>query len=242
LSAIEFFRQFAQLLQSNPPHVGDAAMVQELAKIGITPGKPFEPEGFGAERVKALEEGVQAASTLLASAEKRAMSVGKNGWSLPGKFGRYGTDYLTRAFTARIGLGALPPEDAIYINCRQDAGGAPLNGAKRYVMHFQKRETPPVRGFWSLTLYDEPGYFAANSINRYAIGDRDALQFNADGSLDLYIQQDSPGDKKQSNWLPAPAGNFKLFLRMYWPVEEVSGGRWAPPPVVAADAPAAQER
>jgi hypothetical protein len=91
-------------------------------------------------------------------------------------------------------------------------------------------------------LYDEPGYFAANSLNRYAIGDRDALQFNADGSLDLYIQQDSPGDKRQSNWLPAPAGNFKLFLRMYWPGDEMTGGRWAPPPVVAADAPAAQER
>ena len=241
LSAIEFFRQFAQLLQSNPPHAGDAAMIQELAKIGITPGKPFEPEGLGAERVKALEEGVQAASTLLASAERRAMSAGKNGWSLPGRFGRYGTDYLTRAFTARIGLGALPPEDAVYINCRQDAGGAPLNGAKHYVMHFQKSEIPPVGGFWSLTLYDEPGYFAANSLNRYAIGDRDALQFNADGSLDFYIQQDSPGDERQSNWLPAPAGNFKLFLRMYWPGDEVIGGRWAPPPVVAADAPAAQE-
>jgi hypothetical protein len=100
------------------------------------------------------------------------------------------------------------------------------------VLRFTKEQLPPVRAFWSLTMYDERQLFAANPINRYAIGDRDSLKFNADGSLDLYIQRESPGPGRESNWLPAPAkGAFTMNLRLYWPKPEVLDGTWSPPPV-----------
>ena len=91
------------------------------------------------------------------------------------------------------------------------------DGANKYVMHFPKGQLPPAKGFWSLTMYDENYFFVANPINRYSISARQNLKSNPDGSVDLYIQNDSPGADKESNWLPAPAGKFVLMLRLYWP-------------------------
>jgi hypothetical protein len=103
------------------------------------------------------------------------------------------------------------------------------------VLHFDKGQIPPVRAFWSLTMYNEEQFFAANPQNRYAIGDRDALKYNPDGSLDIYIQRESPGKDKESNWLPAPAsGTFTMNLRLYWPKQEVLVGSWSPPGVARA--------
>ena len=229
MSATEFFTLFTELLKANPPHGGDEGVIAELAKIGIIAGQPFQPEKLGPENVKAVNDGIQVALSLFAKFEQQGPPVSKSGWSMPGKYGRYGTDYLGRAITARYALGALPAEDAVYLSCFHEASGAPLNGPKHYSLHFQKNEVPPVRAFWSLTLYDEHGYFSSNPIKRFAIGDRDALKFNPDGSLDLYVQHDSPGTEKESNWLPAPEGNFNLFLRLYWPDESVIKGQWAPP-------------
>jgi hypothetical protein len=113
-----------------------------------------------------------------------------------------------------------------------DADGKPLEGQNQYVLHFNKSELPPTDAFWSLTMYDEAGFQVANPINRFAIGDRDQLKFNPDGSLDLYIQHDSPGSDKESNWLPAPAsGNLGITLRLYAPKPAALDGRWAPPAV-----------
>ncbi len=233
MNAVEFFHLLAELLKTSPPHAADGPVMRQLAKIGIKPGESFPPEGLAPERVKAIEEGVQAATTFFSSWEKRT-SVGRTGWSLPVKAGRYGTDYAARAVAARYLLGGAPAEDAVYLSCRQDAHGSALNGSGRYVMHFEKTQIPPVRAFWSVTMYDDQGYFSANSIHRFAIGDRDALKLNADGSLDLYIQHDSPGADKENNWLPAPVGEFNLALRMYWPDESIISGRWTPPAVTRA--------
>jgi len=146
--------------------------------------------------------------------------------------GTYRTNYRARAEVAFGGLGANAVEDAVYPTAFTDADDQPFSSDSRYVLHFSKDEIPPVRGFWSLTIYDERQLFAANPINRYAIGDRDQLQFNADGSLDIHIQRASPGPDKESNWLPAPAsGSFTMNLRLYWPKAEVLDGTWAPPPV-----------
>ncbi len=112
-----------------------------------------------------------------------------------------------------------------------DGDGKPLNGAARYVLHFDKERIPPADAFWSLTMYGADQFFAANPLGRFAIGDRDKLTFNADGSLDLYIQTDSPGTDKEANWLPAPAGPFTMNLRLYLPRREALEGRWTPPPV-----------
>jgi len=132
---------------------------------------------------------------------------------------------------ALYGFGANLPEDAIYPNARVDGHGRPLNGAQRYVLHFAKGRTPPVNAFWSVTMYNSKQAFVPNPISRYAIGDRDRLKFNPDGSLDLYIQNESPGKDKDSNWLPAPKDDFNLILRMYWPQEAVLKGAWKPPGV-----------
>jgi len=236
LSTAEFFQAFASLLEKNPPHPDDAPMMQQLARVGIVLGKPFIPDAMGANTWKAFEEGASAsAKALVRPPESNAGRATRNGWTgFGGVVGRYGTNYLARAAVARMGLGALPPEDAVYIHCEQDASGKPLDGSHRYRLHFAKDQIPPVRAFWSLTMYSEDGYFVPNPIHRFAIGDRDALKFNPDGSLDLYIQHDSPGGDRDANWLPAPADTFNLSLRLYWPSDEIVSGRWTPPPITPA--------
>jgi hypothetical protein len=232
LSTAEFFQLVAQLLVANPPHAADQPIMRQLARIGVVAGKPFPAEKLSPDQLKAVDEGMQAAAKALAVIDPKTRPVGKTGWTLPGHYGRYGTDYPARALTARLLLGPLPAEDAIYLGCWRDAGGDALDGGRRYTMHFAKGEIPPAQAFWSLSLYDAQGYFASNPLKRFAIGDRDQLKFNADGSLDFYIQHDSPGNDKESNWLPAPPGAFSLALRIYWPEDQVISGAWAPPAVV----------
>ena len=146
--------------------------------------------------------------------------------------GIYGNYYLKRAIVAMSGLGAVQPEDAIYPFNVSDADGKPVVGENKYVLHFGKDDLPPVGAFWSLTMYDAEGFQVANPINRFAIGDRDALKFNADGSLDLYIQNENPGSDKESNWLPAPkSGQLGLTLRLYAPKQQALDGRWDPPAI-----------
>jgi hypothetical protein len=237
LTATEFFNTFAQLLPANPPHKGDEPTMKDLARIGIEPGQPFRPESLSPEAAKAIDQGVETVVKRLTSSRIGVGAAtgrpGPTGWTGGGtKVGRYGTDYRARAVVARFGLGANPPEDAVYMHCEQDASGNPLDGASKYRLHFDAHQTPPVRAFWSVTMYSEDGYFIANPISRFAIGDRDPLKYNADGSLDIYIQRDAPGGGNDVNWLPAPAAKFNLSLRMYWPKEEVLSGKWTPAAVV----------
>ena len=113
-----------------------------------------------------------------------------------------------------------------------DGEGKPLTGAHRYVIHFDRGQLPPVKGFWSLTMYDAEGYQVANTMDRFAIGDRDEIRYNADGSLDIFIQHDNPGEYKESNWLPAPNnGVLGLTMRLYAPKPEALDGRWNPPAI-----------
>jgi hypothetical protein len=157
-----------------------------------------------------------------------------NGWGYTTKTGLYGTDYLMRALVTAIGLGANRPQDAVYPTSQKDAEDRAYDGADKYVMHFAKGELPPVEGFWSLTMYNAEYFFVANPINRYSVSPRQNLKSNPDGSVDLYIQKDSPGADKEANWLPAPAGKFVLMLRMYWPDENapsILDGTWTIPAV-----------
>jgi hypothetical protein len=157
-----------------------------------------------------------------------------NGWLFSTKTGLYGTDYLQRALITAIGLGANRPQDAVYPTSEVDAEGKPYDGANKYVMHFAKGQVPPVRAFWSLTMYDGQYFFVPNPLNRYTLSSRSKFNYNKDGSLDLYIQKDSPGKDKEANWLPAPAGKFILMLRLYWPREKppsIIDGTWKPPAV-----------
>jgi hypothetical protein len=160
-----------------------------------------------------------------------------NGWQMnTSTMGVYGNYYLKRAIVAQVGLGANQPEDAIYPLAVHDAEGKPLDGSRKYVLRFARGELPPVDAFWSVTMYDGQGFQVANPLNRFAIGDRDALRYAPDGSLTLYIQATSPGKDKESNWLPsAPSGPLGATMRLYAPRAEALDGRWNPPAIRRAD-------
>ena len=148
--------------------------------------------------------------------------------------GNYDTNYLLRAIVALVGLGANLTADAIYPHATTDTTGQPLTGANKYVIRFAKDALPPVKAFWSVTMYNAKQAFVANPIDRYAIGDRDKLATGSDGSVTLYIQKDSPGKDLESNWLPAPADSFNLVMRLYWPEQAIVDGTWRPPGVERA--------
>ena len=155
-----------------------------------------------------------------------------NGWQVPAEtMGVYGNNYLTRATLAMVGLGSNPPEDAIYPLAFTDGDGNPLHGEHDYRLHFDAQDLPPAGAFWSLTLYDQDGFRVPNLLNRYALRDRDPLRYEPDGSLDLFVQHEDPGQGRTSNWLPSPRGPFALFLRLYEPQAEALDGRWSPPAV-----------
>jgi len=225
----EFFAAFARAMKANPPHAADASMVCDLACIGLVPGQDFDPSKLSVENLQALNEGVRSAGERI---EKFVASAGTSrpGWtSFQGTLGRYGSNYLARAVTARVAIGANPPEDAVYMSSSADGQGQALNGSMRYRMHFDASNLPPVQAFWSVTAYDKDGYFIANPLNRYAIGDRDRLKFNPDGSLDLDIQNEDPGPDRESNWLPSGDGPYNLTIRLYWPKQAIFDGTWHPP-------------
>lgn len=230
MDAVTFFETFATLMRKNPPHENDAPMVDRLARLGIVPGEGFEFSSAPAEVQAALNEAASQALPLIKQAFLNS-GVSANGWRTNlTSIGTYGADYLHRAGVAYAGWGANVVEDAIYPSAATDENGDPLSSDRSYVLHFEPDGLPPVRAFWSLTMYDDRQLFTANPLHRYAIGDRDDLSFNSDGSLDLLIQRDSPGEDEESNWLPAPqAGLFTLNLRLYWPKLEATLGQWPPP-------------
>ncbi len=231
MDPVQFFTAFANALKLNPPHADDAPAVKELALIGIVPGQDFDASKLTPEQLIALKGGAQAAidhlETFVSTGAAR-----KPGWtSFQGTVGRYGTNYMARAVTARVAVGANPAEDAVYMSNSTDADGQPLNGSMRYRMHFAASELPPVLAFWSVTGYDKDGYFIANPINRYAIGDRDKLNVNPDGSVDIFIQAQNPGPDHAANWLPSGDGVLNLTMRLYWPKPTVLDGSWHAPTV-----------
>lgn len=223
LSGVELLARFSQLLNTHPPHANDYPILFEMRRLGLGPGRDFNPDKLSPDMANtinaAAKEAIADLQRIVASG-----SVGEiqNGWNYAVEgMGTYGTDYRRRATVAMAGLGANLPEDAIYPNAIVDADGNPTSGAHNYVLHFDKGELPAVNAFWSLTMYDMDGFQVPNPLNRFAIGDRDKLKFNPDGSLDLYIQHQSPGKDKESNWLPAPEGRFQVMMRMYSPKPEI---------------------
>jgi len=227
----KYFAYAAEVLKVNSPHITDQPIGARMRRIGIKPGKSFDLGKADPAVKRGLE---RAAPDALKAMRAKFPTIARvvNGWQMnTDTVGVYGTYYLKRAIVAQFGLGANLPEDAVYPLNIGDADGKPLTGASQYLLHFGKNEIPPAKAFWSVTLYDKDGFPTANDLKRNAIGDRDDLQFNADGSLDLYIQHASPGAKNESNWLPAPTGDFNLTMRVYSPKREVLDGSWAPPAI-----------
>lgn len=230
MDATTFFGILAAKMLDNPPAPGDAAVIARIAKLGIHPGCAVDPAKL--DPVAAL--GV-AHAPLLGQAEilihEQSAGDQVNGWLWPKKTGKYGKDYLQRSVIAAVGLGANLPADAVYPMTKEDSDGQRLNGKHRYVLHFASGATPPVKAFWSVTMYDDAMFFVANPLSRYAIHAKDPLTFNQDGSLDPLIQHDAPNPTAQSSWLPAPEGDFVLMMRMHWPKTPALTGAWTPPAV-----------
>jgi hypothetical protein len=157
-------------------------------------------------------------------------------WSTISNEAAFGTDYFTRTAAAKSNILVNSPNETKYFYQDLDAAGGRLNGANRYTVVFAKDQTPPVNGFWSLTLYNEHHFFAPNELKRYSIGTKNkTLKHNPDGSLTIYVPADPPPELQHSNWVPAPkAGDFSLYIRAYWPKAPVLDGSWTPPPVARA--------
>ena len=155
-----------------------------------------------------------------------------NGWNSPVNSARWGTDYLNRTATAKSNIFENRPRETKYIYRDHDSAGQQLHGKNLYTITFPKGQLPPVKGFWSLTLYNDHHFFHPNALNRYSLGTKSKLlQYNQDGSLTLYFGAKSPGKSKETNWVPAPEGAFSLYLRCYWPEQSVIDGSWVPPNV-----------
>jgi hypothetical protein len=241
MSTSTYFNMMAKLMGSSaPPAADDGPMLGKMAKIGLVPGKPFEMDQLDPAVQAALKDVPRMASAKIFS-QKDTSGAKQNGWLIPAAAGAYKT-YLERALVAAFGWPANLPEDAVYPYTSEDGSGGTLTGANKYTITFVKGEAPPVNGFWSITMYIEDGgwWFYPNALNKFTASLRDKPTLKPDGSLTLYVQHDSPGADKEANWLPAPAGDFVLMMRMYWPkttapsILPLGEGSWIIPPVAKA--------
>jgi hypothetical protein len=228
MDAAAFFSRLNALMIANPPTVDDGPDLARFEALGIGPGKALDIKGLD----PVLDAGMKLAQARLTAEAAKPHGIRVNGWETPpASMGRYGQDYLWRAVVAVVGLGANVPEDAIYPRATTDVSNEPLNGRNKYVVRFAEGALPPVKAFWSVTMYNAKQAFVDNPIGRFVVSDHDSLSFGDDGSLTLYVQHESPGRDRESNWLPAPADSFNLVLRLYWPTRAILDGEWRPPAI-----------
>ena len=224
-TGIKIFDEIGAAMIGNPPNPPDPVLVTKLASIGIGPSKT--PSTDANDTVKAaLQTGITEGQKMI---DARVANFGTvvNGWLANAQTGSYGTDYLFRATNTQYGIGTNIGQEAFYPATFTDIEGKPLNGNNSYQIHFEPGQTPPVNAFWSFTMYDNKGLLIDNPINRYSIGTyTEGLKNNKDGSLDIYIQNASPGPDKESNWLPSAKGGFSLAFRMFLPQPQVLDGTW----------------
>ncbi len=235
-TSLDFFNQMAFLLQfCIPPHPSEAELRQSFNKIGIEPGKLFDPSSFPREVQDALKAGIEAGQKAIDAS--RAATGGKTD-TLFGSREYLKNNFLARATGTVMGIGANSRDEALYPILDKDADGQPLDGNKeKYTLRFAEGQFPPVNAFWSLTMYDLPSQLLVrNAIGRYLINSPmlPQLKLDSDGGLTLYIQADSPGADKQANWLPSPKGPFMLTLRYYWPKAELLDSEWKTPAIERA--------
>ena len=241
---LDFLLQFAP---TTGPAAADAPLREKFASIGIGPGKTFDFKDLSLEQKAAFGLAIKQAFEKI---DKASSSLGKeiNGWNIGSAFGDrafYNGDWLLRAAAAKAGIYGNNAEEAMYPMTRNDSTGQPIDTSKNnYTLTFAKDQLPPVNAFWSVTMYDGKSQLLIdNPINRYLINSPmlPGMKKNADGSLTLYIQKDSPGKDKEANWLPAPNDTVYLVMRLYWPKTEApsilpaGSGTWSPPAVVKAN-------
>ena len=223
-----FFDQLPGVMKSVPPLPGEESLYNWIGSVLDAAAK--DP----AIRQTMKQTAVAAESELITPFFEwryNGRSAG-NGWNSPVNNAKWGTDYLTRTGTAKTNMYDNVPQETKYIYTDDDNAGKQLHGQNTYAITFAKGQLPPVKGFWSLTLYNDLHLFHPNELKRYSLGTKNkTLKYNADGSLTLYVGAKSPGEDKESNWLPAPEGTFSLYIRAYWPDKAVLDGTWKPPAV-----------
>jgi hypothetical protein len=232
-TSLAFFNELAFLLQfAQPAHPSEVALRKRFATIGIEPGKPFDPSSLSSSEQTALKQGMLDGQAQID--EKRESLHGKTD-QLFGDRAFLKNDYVTRATGTQVGIGANSRDEALYPILEHDAQGEALDGSRhRYTLRFAKGQQPPVNAFWSITMYDLPNQLLVrNPIDRYLINSPmlPQMKTDPDGGLTIYIQADSPGNGKASNWLPSPKGPFVVFMRYYWPKPELLAGEWSPPAI-----------
>jgi hypothetical protein len=228
-----FFDVLPAVLNDAPPQPGEEARYAQVRAVLAAAEK--DPKIKQALKQAALDADKELVKPLF---EFRNYGIQlPHNWSTQNNGATFGADYYTRTAVAKSNIFVNKPNETKYFYQDLDTTGQRLNGANRYTVTFAKDQTPPVRGFWSLTLYNQHHFFAPNDINRYSTGTKNkALKYNADGSLTIYVQADPPPEAQRGNWLPAPRGaDFSLFMRAYWPKVDVTDGSWTPPPVQRAN-------
>jgi hypothetical protein len=217
-----YFRRVADLMIDNPPPSKHVAMREMMRRFGLVPGRAFDPDRLDAATRAGVVRAERDGPGLINLIRRSRGTPTPTGWTANRASEDNDFDYPTRAGNALVGLMGNDPEEALYFNNFFDVTGEALHGGRAYRLHFAADEIPQTGrlGFWSLTMYDAARFqFIDNAIDRYAIGSRDALQRNADGSIDIHVQPTAPGQGRDANWLPSPAsGDFKLTLRIYMPV------------------------
>lgn len=220
-------------LEWQSPAKEEKGLMERLAKINVGPYQHFDINNFSPEIQKAIKEGIESGHKEIVA---RANSLGNriNGWEYTPPMGDYGQDYLFRSAVAYKFIYTNSPEEAIYPIAEADDNNEVLDGSKkRYILHFDADELPPVDAFWSMTMYHkDTRLMVENPIKRYSIGDRTkGLHYEKDGSLNIYIQKDAPSNAKKSNWLPAPDGDFYIIARLYMPKKEAIDGSYHLPAI-----------
>jgi hypothetical protein len=214
----------------------EAALRERFAKIGIEGGKTFDPAKLSPEMKTAIEQGRADAWEAFAGGVKDLTEGKITSGDVFGSRELLKDNYLNR-WLGTIGIYGNAKEEAMYPVYRVDSEGKPLSGANSYTLRFAAGQLPPVHAFWSLTMYDLPqSLLVANPINRYLINSPmlPHMKKDADGGVTLYIQNESPGKDKESNWLPAPKGPFATYMRLYWPAQAALDGSWTQPKLIKA--------
>lgn len=231
-TSLEFFNVLNFALQFAPTHPSEVELRERFAKIGVEPGKTIDVSSLSDQMKAALQAGMNEGQKEI---DARRAGLGGNIDQLFGTREFLKNDYVARAVGTQVGIGANSREEALYPLYERDAANQPLDGSHgRYILRFAGGKFPPVNAFWSLTMYDLPNQLlVTNPLNRYLINTPmlPDLKMDADGGLTIYIQHDSPGDDKKSNWLPAPNGPFMMAMRYYWPKPELLAGDWKSPMV-----------
>lgn len=228
MEGAEFFARLNALMVDNPPSVADAKALSLFSAIGIGAGLPFEVKGDRAVS-KRVDASARTALARIVVEANRPSGYLVNGWWRSVRRA-HEADYMSRAVMALADVGAASAEEVVALRADIDADGEPLWGHHRYALRFPPRQLPPVRGFWSVAMYNARDA-VDNPIDRHAISSRRQLTVARDGSITIYIQHTSPGSARDANWLPVLHDHFHLVLRLYWPKHDVLTGSWTPPPI-----------